>query len=100
MAQTSYTQNFAQGFAGMLSQAGTRFEKILSRTVGTTSASIAGGLFCSRDTTDDTVKVPSATGMVTATGVGFVVHDVAKEPKAGDGGVLENVSGQQIGVMQ
>jgi hypothetical protein len=100
MAQTTYTQNFAVAFAGMLSQAGTRFEKIVSKCVGTTAASIAGGLFCCRDTTDDTVKPPTATGMVTATGVGFVIHDVAKEPKAADGGVLENVTGQMVGVME
>lgn len=100
MAQTSYQQNFATGFAGMLSQAGAMFEKIVSKCVGTTAASIAGGLFCCRDTTDDTIKPPTATGMVTATGVGFMVHDVAKEPKASDGGTLENVSGQMVGVMQ
>lgn len=100
MAQTSYTQNFANGFAGMLSQAGAFFEKVVSKCVGTTSASIAGGLFVCRDTTDDTVKLPSATGMVTGTGVGFMVHDVAKQPQAGDAGVLENVSGQMCGIMQ
>jgi len=100
MPQTAYQQNFNVAFAGMLSQANAFFEKIVSKTVGTTAASIAGGLFCCRDTTDDTIKPPTATGMVTATGVGFVVHDVAKQPQATDGGTLENVSGQQVGVMQ
>ena len=100
MPQLSYIQNFVAGYAGMQSQAGTRFEKIVSRTVGTTAASIAGGLFVCRDTTDDTVKPPSATLMVTQTGVGFMVHDVAKEPKATDAGLLENVSGQVCGVLE
>lgn len=100
MAQTSYAQNFTAAIAGMLSQGGAMFEKIISKCVGTTNASIAGGLFVCRDTTDDTCKLPSATGMVTATGMGFVMHDVAKQPQASDGGVLENVTGQMVGVMQ
>lgn len=100
MAQTSYTQNFAVAFAGMLSQASARFQKIVSKTVGSTSASIPGGCFVCRDTTDDSVKLPSSSGMVTTTGVGFMVHDVAKQPQASDGGILENVTGQVCPVME
>lgn len=79
MSQTSYAQRFAPAIAGQLScpfQEARLDSKI-------NALAMPAGVFVCRDAADDACKVPAAAGDVTATGFGFVKHDMAKERQQG-----------------
>lgn len=65
----------ADGIPGMLSRP--EQECVLESKIN--AAAIPAGVFVCRDTSDDSAKVPAASGSVTATGFGFVKADVARQ---------------------
>lgn len=79
MSQTSYVQRPVSAVPGELScplQQARLDSKI-------NALAMPAGIFVSYDAADDAVKVPAAAGDVTATGVGFTKHDVARSRPAG-----------------
>jgi hypothetical protein len=79
MSQTSYTQRFVTAINGQLS-CPFQHARLDSKI---NALAMPAGVFVCRDAADDACKVPSASGDVTATGFGFVKHDMAKEAQQG-----------------
>lgn len=79
MSQTSYAQRFVEGIAGQLTCP--LQDAVLDSKIN--ALALPAGVFVCRDAADDACKVPAAAGDVTATGFGFVKHDMAKEAQQG-----------------
>lgn len=63
------------------------------------AAALPAGVFVTRDAADDAVKVPTTTGEVTASGVGFTMLNIAREPVA-DGSTTDHAAGKGVSVVR
>ena len=94
MSQTSYSLRLTEALAGML---GAPIEDCQIESYSN-AAAIPAGVFVSRDGADGAAKVPAATGDVTATGLGFVMRNLAQEPVS-DGSTTENPALKGVSVV-
>lgn len=95
MSQTSYSQRLSEALAGMLAAPIDDCE-IESKI---NAAAIPAGIFVTRDANDDACKVPTTTGEVTASGMGFTVLNLAHEPVS-DGSTVDNAAGKGCSVIR
>jgi hypothetical protein len=95
MSQTSYSQRLSEALAGMLASPIDDCE-IESKI---NAAAIPAGIFVTRNAADDACKVPTTTGEVTASGMGFTVLNLAREPVADDS-TIDNPAGKGVSVLR
>ena len=81
MSQTSYSLRLTEALAGMLAA------PVEDCTIESYSnaAALPAGVFVTRDAADSACKVPTSSAEVTASGIGFVMRNLAQEPVS-DGG--------------
>lgn len=95
MSQTSYSQRLTEALAGML--AAPIEDCLIDSKIN--AADLPAGVFVTRDAADDAVKVPTTTGEVTASGVGFTVLNLAHEPPT-DGSTVDCPAGKGVSVIR
>jgi len=95
MSQTSYAMTPAAALPGMIADPLDARNTIVSRI---NAAALPAGVFVTRDAADDAVKVPVSTGEVTASGVGFTILSVGKEPVS-DGSSVDWPATKGVSVM-
>jgi hypothetical protein len=102
--QTSYIQDLVAALAG---QPAEPFNPDVMRSYVVAAGNTAGipfGIFVGRSGADDTVDLPSSAAMVTTTGAGVAVLNVAREPHSAtaivDGGTIGYIAKDPVTVMR
>lgn len=95
MSQTSYSQRFTEALAGML--AAPIDQCVIESKIN--AAAIPFGIFVTRDAADDAAKVPTTSGEVTASGMGFTALILAREPVS-DGSTTDAAIGKGVSVVR
>jgi hypothetical protein len=95
MSQTAYSQRLTEALAGMLA---TPIEDCLIDSK-INAADLPAGVFVTRDASDEACKVPTTSGEVTASGIGFTVLNLAHEPPS-DGSTVDIPATKGCGVIR
>lgn len=95
MSQTAYSQRLTEALAGML--AAPVEDCLIDSAIN--AADLPAGVFVTRDAADGACKVPTTSGEVTASGMGFTVLNLAHEPSS-DGSTVDIPATKGCGVIR